>query len=102
MRRVLWFLPFGALVLAGGVMGYRYGWIAANMTETAAIEAYAARYVRDYGGQMSDCLAVPGARVWLEVRCGAGDALVVYEVNRLGGLVREGRGVLDEAGGPKT
>lgn len=102
MRRVLWFLPLGALVLAGGAMGYRYGWIAANMSETAAIEAYAARYVRDHGGRMSDCLAVPGARVWLEVRCGTGAGLVVYEVNRLGGLVREGRGILGETGGPRT
>ena len=84
--RLFWFLPLGALVLAGGVMGYRYGWIAANMTETAAIEAYATRYMRDYGGLASDCHAVPGDQVWLVVRCGA----VVYEVNRLGGLVREG------------
>lgn len=93
--RLFWFLPLGFLVLAGGVMGYRYGWIAANMTETAAIEAYAARYMRDHGGAVTDCHAVPGAGVWLEVRCGA----VLYEVNRLGGLVRE---ATTETGEPKT
>ena len=87
MPRWAWFLPLGALVCVGGLLGYRYGWIAANMTETAAIEAYAARYMEETGAPAAECSATPGEDVWLVVRCGSGAQGRVYRVNRFGGLV---------------
>ncbi len=81
------FVPVALVVVAGALLAFRYGWIRANMTETAAIEAYAARYVAETGAPAADCVARPGARVWLVIRCGSGAEARVYRVNRFGGLV---------------
>lgn len=95
-------MPLTVLLVAAGVLVYRYGWIAANMTETAAIEAYSARYVRYHGGSVEDCHAVPGENVWLEVRCRTQERSVVYKVNRFGGLVHEGSGSREKGREPRT
>ncbi|WP_425339806.1 hypothetical protein [Mameliella alba] len=86
MRLLLW-APLAALVALGAVMAFRAGWIAAHLTESMAIERYAARYMAETGAQAADCSAVPGARVWLVIRCGTGQDRRVYRVNRFGGLV---------------
>ncbi|MBS0124270.1 hypothetical protein [Thetidibacter halocola] len=87
MSRWLWFLPLAALTLVGALLAFRYGWVAANLSETAAIETYAARYMDETGSPAADCTAVPGNRVWLVIRCGSGQDRIVYRVNRFGGLV---------------
>jgi hypothetical protein len=86
MPRWVWFVPLGVVVSAGALQAFRLGWIAANMTETAAIEAYAARYVQQTGDPAAHCSARPGADVWLVVRCGQGRSAWEYHVNRFGGL----------------
>ncbi|QFT60298.1 hypothetical protein FIU94_15830 [Sulfitobacter sp. THAF37] len=86
MPRWLWWTPLAVLTVVVGVLLFRQGWIAAQMTETDVIDHYASRYVAEHGGRKTDCHAVPASapRVWIEVRCG--DA-VVYKVDRAGRLV---------------
>ncbi|WP_421907205.1 hypothetical protein [Mameliella sp.] len=86
MRLLLW-LPLAVLVTLGAVLAFRAGWIAANLTESMAIESYAARYMAETGARAADCTAVPGSQVWLVIRCGTGQDRRVYRVNRFGGLV---------------
>ena len=83
------------LTVVAGLLVFRQGWIVAHMTETDVINHYAARYVTDHGGRISDCVAVPGRApgVWIEVRCGLG---VVYPVDRTGRLI------LPDTSGPNT
>lgn len=83
------------LSLAGGMaiiglVAFREGWIMARLTETDAINAYAARYVQEAGpgAARRDCVAQPGKRVWLEVRCDGLMGRYVYHVTRWGGLQR--------------
>jgi hypothetical protein len=80
-------LPLGVLTFCGALLAFRLGWIDANLTETQAIEAYAARYMRDSGAPAADCVGVAGRDVWLRVICGPPGARWVYQVNRFGGLV---------------
>lgn len=89
MPRWLWWTPVGALILGFALIGLRWGWIAATITETDVINRYAAQYVETQGGALSDCVAYPGlGDVWLVVRCARGqDAVYAYHVNRLGRLV---------------
>lgn len=92
MPRWVWFAPFGALVLALGIWGFRLGWIAATLTETDVILAYTARYLETQGAnaEPTDCSARPGrdASVWVLVTCVAQDgARYVYPVDRFGRLL---------------
>lgn len=91
-------MPLGVLTLCGALLSYRLGWIDVHLSESAAIEAYAARYARAAGAGASaagsgrsECAAQPGETVWLVVRCGSGPDSVAYFVNRFGGLVAETR-----------
>ena len=89
MPRWLWFAPLVLLLVLSGVWAFRLGWIAATISETDVIAAFAARYVAAQGSpaQATDCSAQPGqARgVWIVVTCGApGAGSVVYAVDRLG------------------
>ncbi|MBV7393540.1 hypothetical protein [Mameliella sediminis] len=86
MRVLLW-LPLAALVLFGAIQAFRAGWIVAHLSESAAIETYAARYMQETGAPAADCTAVPGEKVWLVIRCGTGEDRRIYRVNRFGGLV---------------
>jgi hypothetical protein len=90
MPRWLWWTPVGLLVLGAAVLGYRQGWLVANMTETDAIQRMAALYVQEAGAEarVSDCWAQPAEGVWLVVRCARDGARWEYHVNRLGGLER--------------
>lgn len=87
MPRWLWFMPLGVLLVLTALTGFRLGWIDLRLTESAAIEAYAARYLREggEGARRSDCTARPGQTVWLVIRCGHGEVWE-YHVNRFGGL----------------
>ncbi|MGR3503785.1 hypothetical protein [Pseudaestuariivita sp.] len=79
-------LPFGALVLATGVIAFVAGWQVRGVTETDVIERYAARYLAEAGegARRTDCLAVPGeGRVWIEVHCKG----FIYHASRSGRLV---------------
>lgn len=86
MPRWLWWAPLALLTFVVVLLVFRQGWIAAHFTETDVINHYAARYVQEHAGQLSECLAMPGrsAGVWIEVRCGAD---VIYPVDRAGRLV---------------
>lgn len=77
MPHWLWFLPVGLLVALAALVGWRHGWVVANVTETEVIEAYAQRYLQDRArdgtgatAQMSDCRARPADRAWIVVICG--------------------------------
>ncbi|MFZ5963877.1 hypothetical protein ACOXXX_13065 [Thalassococcus sp. BH17M4-6] len=77
MPRWVWFVPVGLLVALAGVLGWRHGWVVANVTETQVIDAYAERYLADRardgtgeGARRSDCRAQPSERAWLVVVCG--------------------------------
>lgn len=87
MPRWLWWSPLAVLLLLTALLGYRQGWLAANLTESGAIETYAARYMQETGAAQADCTAVPGAQVWLVIRCGTGQDRRIYRVNRFGRLV---------------
>lgn len=91
MPRWLWFLPLGLIVLVGSLMAFRLGWIAAHLTESDAIAAYATRYMKAAGpnARPDDCVAVPGQTKWLVVRCVNNGSVWEYHVNRFGGLVGE-------------
>ena len=93
MPRWVWFVPFGALVLALAVWGFRLGWIRATITETHVIEAYAARYLEigGDGARITDCSAQPGQvrAVWLIVTCTGSDAVRFdFPVDRMGRLLK--------------
>lgn len=45
MPRWAMFLPFALIVALTALIGWRQGWLVANVTETEVIEATAARYV---------------------------------------------------------
>ncbi|QFT64114.1 hypothetical protein [Roseivivax sp. THAF30] len=95
------FLPFALLVAMAALVGWRQGWIVANVTETQVIEAYAERYMADRqaagtgeGAARSDCRArpAPEGAGWLVVICGPSPhdpaRHYTYYVNRSGGLER--------------
>ena len=91
-------LSVGVLALVAGLVGYLLGQRQATLTETDVINAYAARYVAETGGQPTDCAAIPGpGDVWLVIRCG-GEGLAgrVFEVDRQGNLIGA------SLGGPST
>ena len=70
MRRSALFLPFGALVLFAGYLGWRESKIP---SESDVINHYAARYVAEAadGADVTDCFARPhyGTQVRLVVVC---------------------------------
>lgn len=97
--RWIWFIPLSALVLWTAWLGIRWGIIAASITESDVIDAYAQRYLEDrardgsrVGASLSDCVAYPGEEkgTWLVISCGPSpyDASLHYEyyVDRLGQL----------------
>jgi len=91
MPRWLWFVPLGLATLIGALLAFRYGWIAATITETDVINAFANRYVAQDGGaaaQVADCVGLAGQidGAWITVRC----ADLLYHVNRFGGLISTG------------
>lgn len=88
MPRWLWWTPVAALLILAAVLGFRQGWLMANLSESDAIEAWAARYMEETGAPQADCTAVPGVQVWLVIRCGTGQDRRVYRLDRLGRLVR--------------
>lgn len=99
MPRWIWFLPLGLIVALAALVGWRQGWLVANVTETQVINAYAARYLDDRaaagtgdGARASDCRARPSPEVgvWLVVICGPDPhdpaRHYTYHVTRFGGL----------------
>ena len=66
-------MPVGLLTVFAGLLGWKQGWIVANVTESDAIALYAARYAAEVpGADPADCRARPDpdARAWLTVICG--------------------------------
>ena len=91
MPHWVWWVPLGLATLVGALVAFRYGWIAATITETDVINAMANRYVTQDGGSgasAGDCVGLAGqvAHAWLTVRCGD----TVYHVNRFGRLISTG------------
>jgi hypothetical protein len=83
-----WFVPLGLVTLVGALLAFRYGWIAATITETDVINAFAQRYVTEDGGEdarISDCVGLAGQidGAWITVRCGD----FWYHVNAFGSLI---------------
>jgi hypothetical protein len=57
-------------------------------SETDVIEAGAAMFVAETGGNAMDCVGVPGTGlVWIAVRCGGGADARVYLFSRQGTLM---------------
>ena len=91
MPHWVWFAPLGLVTLVGALLAFRYGWIAATITETDVITSFAQRYVLDDGGpdaQVSDCVGRPGQveGAWITVQCRD----MMYHVNRFGSLMAVG------------
>lgn len=88
MVRWVWWVPLGLATLVGALLAFRFGWIAATITETDVINAMASRYVTQDGGPgatAGDCVGLVGQveGAWITVRCGTR----VYHVNRFGRLL---------------
>lgn len=88
----LWWAPLAVLVSTLAVWVFRWGWIAATITETDVINTYAQRYLQEAGGaaRLTDCVAVPGGHkdVWIMVRCaGVTGARYDYPVDKFGRLM---------------
>ncbi|MGJ8603903.1 MAG: hypothetical protein ACSHXH_07210 [Marivita sp.] len=91
MPRWVWFAPLGLATLVGALLAFRYGWIAATITETDVITAFAQRYVTQDGSadaRIVDCVGLAGQMdgAWITVRC----ADILYHVNRFGALITTG------------
>lgn len=91
MPRWVWWVPLGLATLVGALLAFRYGWIAATITETDVINAMANRYLTEDGGaeaQVGDCVGLPGQidGAWITVQCGG----FAYHVNRFGTLIETG------------
>lgn len=92
MRWLIW-APLCVLALGAGAYGLRLGYLAMTITETDVINHYAALYARQTGGEMTDCVAFPGADgIWIVVACGplCAPERREYHVNRVGWLVDGG------------
>ncbi len=69
------------LVVLAAMGGYWLGQRQVTLDTSAVIEAVAGRHVELYGGEVTDCLGLPGAgSAVFYVRCGA----MLYAVDRLG------------------
>lgn len=84
----VWWVPLGLATLVGALVAFRYGWIAATITETDVINAMATRYITQDGGpdaKVTDCVGLQGQvdGAWITVRCGP----FFYHVNAFGGLM---------------
>ncbi|WP_299791924.1 hypothetical protein [uncultured Marivita sp.] len=91
MPRWVWWVPLGLATLVGALLAFRYGWIAATITETDVINAMTHRYVTQDGSadaRVSDCVGLAGqvGGAWITVRC----ADILYHVNRFGSLISVG------------
>jgi hypothetical protein len=90
MPRWVWFAPFGLLVVALALWAFRWGWIAATISETDVIETWTSHYVAHTpGGRATDCTGQPGRQsgIWILVSCvHAGGQRVDYPVDRFGRL----------------
>ncbi len=85
------FLPFAALVVLIGIMGYQYGRVSPP-SETEVITRWAHEYVGWAGGaaEVTDCSARPGKDdVWIVITCRseAPHQSITYSVDRSGELV---------------
>jgi hypothetical protein len=86
--RWVWWVPLGLATLVGALLAFRYGWIAATITETDVINAMATRYVTQDGAPgatAGDCIGLAGQidGAWITVRCGD----LAYHVDRFGRLI---------------
>ncbi len=85
-RRVL--VVIGALVTVAAGLGFAAG-RNAEVTETQVINAGAALYVAETGRARTECLGLPGSgAVWIEVRCGDGEAVNTYLFDERGRRLR--------------
>lgn len=101
-----WWAPLAALITAFGLWAFRWGWIAATITETDVINTYAQRYLGEAGdtARVSDCVARPGARhrVWITVHCASENGVRHdYSVDRFGRLL-DLPGLADAPAVPET
>ncbi|MDW3222302.1 MAG: hypothetical protein R8G34_05340 [Paracoccaceae bacterium] len=88
----LWWAPLAVLVMAMGIWAFRWGWIAAAITETDVINTYASRYLSEAGAsaRLTDCAATPGDHVgvWITVNCvDPSGARYDYAVDKFGRLL---------------
>lgn len=93
-------ITIAALALCGCaiVLGLTFGQKVFKLSETEVINAFAARYVAETGGQSTDCAAQPSARagVWIIVTCGQGDMQRRYAADF------QGRQIAVPLTGPET
>lgn len=75
------FITTATLVLLAGLGGYWLGQRQVTLDSSAVIEAVAQQHVQMHGGQVTDCLGLPGeGTAVFHVRCGE----ILYAVDRLG------------------
>jgi len=69
-------LPLAALLAISGALGLMWGLRSVPPGDTEIIEAVAAAFVAETGGEMTDCFARPGpsADIRMVVTCAAPDA----------------------------
>ncbi|SHG80835.1 hypothetical protein SAMN05444003_1024 [Cognatiyoonia sediminum] len=96
MRSWVLFIPFAALVVLSGYLGYQMGKVAPP-SEGDVIARWAEKYVAWAGGdaKATDCSATPGrGEVWMIITCvpDAPQQSISYQVNRAGQLVQPGAG----------
>ena len=80
---MLW-LFLAALLIFVALVGLRFGYRTATLTETDMILAAAADYTARTGGAETDCLARPADTHWLTITCGS----EIYHASRIGRLTR--------------
>lgn len=90
MPRWVWFAPFGILVIVLALWGFRWGWVAATISETDVIESWTAHYLAQTpGGRATDCTGQPGQQpnIWILVSCIHADGQRIdFPVDRFGRL----------------
>lgn len=96
MKGWILFLPFAALVVLTGYLGYQMG-KAAPPSEGEVIARWAEEYVAWAGAdaKVTDCSATPGrGDVWMVITCipDTPQQSITYQVNRAGQLVRPSAG----------
>ena len=86
-------LPTSVIVVMFGLAGVAglLGFLSGSnslLTESDVINAGAALWVSETGGQVTDCVGLPGGgEVWIEVRCRDGSDTRTYLFDERGGRV---------------
>lgn len=87
MKPWMLFAPFGLLVILAGYFGWQMG---KPMSETEIINFYAAQFVEETGGAVTECSAAPSdvENARMAITCGS----ITYVVGERGALIERQEG----------